>query len=215
MLSRLPLRGSASFIDIDIREGTMIDAQNWHAVVQPHINTQQRIDALWDWPALYTNCMVLEAGLGRKVSLQCIDIPNAHGESVPLAMMLLSVGYPALDGSYNGSVFLWYLAAAPGAALTAMGVLYQKPMLILQALIDTAIQLSSEQGYDGRVALHAAQAGKHELYCKYRDDARMLTLRHNAVLSLGRRMKGGNDGRYFWTDPKLAQSLSNSLDYLR
>ncbi|CUI03445.1 hypothetical protein BN2497_1667 [Janthinobacterium sp. CG23_2] len=39
-----------------------------------------------------------------------------------------------------------YLAAAPSNALQAMSFTYQRPMLILHAIIDAAIQCSFELG---------------------------------------------------------------------
>jgi hypothetical protein len=96
-----------------------------------------------------------------------------------------------------------------------MNFVHNKPALIVSALVDIAIQRSYELGYDGSVGLHAAPQGGNELYCLYRDDVKMLALGSNAKLTLGRRLKGGNDGRYFWSSPKLSQALSNSLNYLR
>lgn len=215
MLHRLPLRGGKLFIDVDIYEGRLADAQTWDWHVQPHLRGTERLDAEWDWPWLFSKSVLIEAARGRRVSLQCVNVPNSEGVSVPLGLMLLSEGYPALDGTSQESVFLWYLSSAPGAALAKMGVRYAKPNLVLHALIDTAIQRSYELGYDGRVGLHAAPRGGDDLYCRYRDDVRMSSLGGNTRLTLARRLKGGNDGRYFWCDPKLSQSLSNSLDYLR
>ncbi len=215
VLSRLPLKGSKSFVDVDIYEGTRVDAEAWDSYVQPHLRGTKRLDAQWDWPWLFNQSVLIEAARGRRVSLQCLNIRNNVGASVPLGLMLLSEGYPSLDGSARESVFLWYLASAPSSALVAMGVTYPKPNLVLHALIDVAIQRSYELGYDGSVGLHAAPEGGDELYCRYRDDVKMSSLGSNARLTLARRLKGGNDGRYFWSDPKLAQSLSNSLNYLR
>lgn len=68
---------------------------------------------------------LFERTFRRKASLECIDISNGDGRSVPLAIMLLSEGYPALDCSGQRSVFLWYLAAAPSNALQAMSFTHQ------------------------------------------------------------------------------------------
>lgn len=129
-------------------------------------------------------------------------------------MMMLSEGYPALDGGYTPCVYVWYAAAAPAAALKGLGAPSDRVSMILEALIDTAIQRSYELEYDGRVGLHAVASGGQQLFSKYRDKARMIPLLEKASLTVARSIKG-NDGRYFWIDPKLAQSLSNSLDFLR
>lgn len=193
----------------------MADALRWRALVQPHIRAAGRLDAAWDWPSIYKLSLACERTFGRNVSLQCIDIVNGGGTPLPLAIMLLSEGYPALDRRGQRGVLLWYLAAAPASALRAMGVMDQKPALVLRAIIDAAIQCSIRHGYDGRVGLHAAPAGKDALFRKYRDDARMTALGDEVNLSLLRRLRSGKDGRYFWVDPVLARSLSASLDYLR
>lgn len=215
LLSRLPLRESSSFIDICLRLGDLTDAKNWHTTIQPDVINAKRPDAKWNWPNMLTRIGPLERRLGRDVSLYCLEGPNQSGQAVPLAMMLLCEGYPALDGGATDSVFLWFLAATPEATLKKLGVTYRRPALLVEALVDTAIQRSYELGYDGRVGLHAAPEGGDPLYCRYRDGARMVALRGAAEISWARRLLGKNDKRYFWSDPKLSQSLSNSLDYLR
>lgn len=204
-------------MNIEIFEGTSNDAQVWQDHVQPYIRTANRLDSSWNWPQLFTTTVTLEAARGRRVSLFCMNVPNATNGSVPLAIMLLSEGYPALDGTQDGSVFLWYLASAPSTALQHLGFVYNKPSMVVPALVDTAIQRSYELGYDGRVGLHAAMQGGDTLYCIYRDQTRMTALGGGAKISLVRRLTGltGGNGRYFWCDPKMAQTLSNSLNYLR
>lgn len=202
-------------IDIHVHEGAMTDARRWHALVQPHIRASGRLDAGWEWPSMYKRSQICERTFSRNASLQCIDIVNGAGTLVPLAIMLLSEGYPALDRRGQRGIFLWYLAAAPANALHAMGLTQQRPMLVLRAIIDAAIQCSIRRGYDGRVGLHAARAGKEALLRKYRDDVCMTALGDEVNLSLLRRIRSGKDGRYFWVDPVRARSLSASLDYLR
>jgi hypothetical protein len=215
LIRRLPLRGSTDFIDVNIRPGTIDDARTWHEQVQPYMHKNKRVDAAWNWPSMLKRYSFIESLRRRDVSLFCLELPGKKGNAVPLALMMLSEGYPAIDGSGQGSVFLWYLAKAPSPALNALGYAFASPALVLEALLDTAIQRSYELGYDGRVGLHAAPEGGIDLFCKYRDDTRMTALLRKAVLSQGRRMLTGNDDRYFWTGPDLSRSLSKSFDYLR
>lgn len=202
-------------MDIQVHQGTTADAQLWHANVQPYVRRARRLDADWNWPVLYRSSQIFERTFRRKASLQCIDISNSEGRAVPLAIMLFSEGYPALDLCRYRSVFLWYLAAAPSAALQSMGLAHRRPALVLRAIIDAAIQHSVQLGYQGRVGLHAMAAGKDELLRKYRDEVRMRSLGRELTLSLPRRLKGGNDGRYFCVDPLLAKSLTAGMDHLR
>jgi hypothetical protein len=215
-LRRLPLKDDLRYIDVNIRKGNLADAEIWQQYVQVHIaQTAGRIDAGWNWPALFTRWMMSESVIGRDVSLFCLEVPGETDRAVPLAIMLISEGYPSLDGSHENSVYLWYLASAPTMALLAMGFVHPRPCMIVEALLDVAIQRSYELGYDGRVGLHAAKEGGTGLFNRYRDNVRMKALLSAASLTIGRKLKGGNDGRYFWTDPKLSQSLANSLNYLR
>lgn len=213
-ISRLPIKHSTAFTDIVVRECGLPEAMTWHAAIQPFVDPK-RPDARWDWPSLYRTWHTREKLLGRNVSLFCVELPATDGSSVPCALMLLSEGYPSLDGNTSDSVFLWYVATAPDVALHKLGVSFGRPSHLLESLVDTAIQRSYELGYDGRVGLHAAPEGGDWLYTLYRDRVRMTALRSNAALTWGRRLHRGNDGRYFWSDPKLSQSLCNSLDYLR
>lgn len=216
-LKRLPLHGSKSFIDIDVRKGTVVDTKNWDALVQPHIVAARPAapDAKWGWSWLLRRSIGTERALGRNVSLFCLDVAGNNGKAIPLGMVMLSEGYPSLDGNNDPCVYLWYLAAAPSGALTALGANSMKPSMILEALLDVSIQRSFELGYDGRVGLHAHKSGGDGLFVKYRDRTRMRALSNNVSISFARQLVGGNDGRYFWVDPKLSQALSNSLNYLR
>jgi hypothetical protein len=212
-VNRLPVVGSSAFVDVVVRQGSIKDARNWHALIQPHVAKQAALDAKWHWPRMFLHYSASERLMGRRVRLMCIDIPQGD-VALPLARLLLSEGYPSLDGSSRKCVYVWYLAAAPTAALEAQGLSY-RPLMALEAIIDTAIQRSMELGYDGRVGLHAHAAGGYKLYCKYRDRARMRALKGAAELTWARRLSGGNDGRYFWSDGTLSKSLVNSLAYLR
>ena len=215
-LRRLPFKDDSRYIDVNIRKGNMLDAEIWQEYVQGYIAEMGgRIDAGWNWPALFTRWAMSESVMGRDVSLFCLEVPVEADTAAPLAIMLISEGYPSLDGSQENSVYLWYLASAPTTALRAMGFAHPRPCMIVEALLDVAIQRSYELGYDGRVGLHAAKEGGSGLFNRYRDNVRMKALLSAASLTVGRKLKGGNDGRYFWTDPKLAQSLTNSLNYLR
>jgi hypothetical protein len=101
-IKRLPLLERESFIDIDIRIGTAQDPLNWDKLVQPHIVAARpnAPDAKWRWPWIVWRSAKSENALGRSTSLFCLDVPSRSGSAVPMAMMLLSEGYPALDGGF-------------------------------------------------------------------------------------------------------------------
>jgi hypothetical protein len=220
-IKRLPISGAQTYVDVLVECVGLKEAQYWDQNIQPEIVKQNRLDAKWRWPAYFEWYSASESLRKRNISLYQIGVPAAAGKKAPLALMLLSEGYNALAGG-GKSVFVWYLATAPSQALANLGVHYAKPELLLPAIIDTAIQRSMELGYDGRIGLHAApnpkDAARHiGLYKSYRDQARLKALAkgEKVDLSVGRRIMASNDGRYFFANEKLAQALSNTLDYLR
>jgi hypothetical protein len=220
-IKRLPISKSSAFVDVNVRMVGTKEALFWDKNVQPYIQAQNRLDATWRWPSLFSRYGKLESLSGRAVSLFQIGIPTSIGTEAPLGLMLLAENYPFLQG-VGDSVFIWFLATSPTQALAKLGVTYSKPEMLLPALIDTAIQRSIELGYEGRIGLHAApnpgdQKRHTSLYTNYRDTARLKALPKSTKvnLSLGRALRVPNDGRYFFANEKLAQALSNSLDYLR
>jgi hypothetical protein len=187
---------------------------NWLQRIQPVIRKlPNRLDRNWSWSRLYRYLPLVEQMRGRNLAGYAIHVKNDHGDAVPAGLVLLSLGYPALDDHREQSLFLWYLTAAPIEALQDLKV-SAKPRL-LEILVDIALVVSEAQGYSGRIGLHAAnEAGNPEaqkFLQNYQTRCQLLSLPMDVKMpSMWRR----NDGRYFYTTPLVAQERMAALDYL-
>jgi hypothetical protein len=76
-------------------------------------------------------------------------------------------------------------------------------------LLDNAIVLSQNAGLGGRIGLHAATAGGDGLLAVY---GRCGLLRLPATRPLPPLIRRANDGRFFYTDGGVAESLAAALD---
>lgn len=200
-------------IPCDIVEGTLDDARNWHALVQPHCRAapdfQPETD--WNWPRTLLSTQFAERILGRDcVYLQLTTF--AGGQRIPLGQVLLSVGYDFLPNVRQRCVYLWFLAAAPETFLQV----YQLPRVkILRPMIDTAIRFSLLNGYDGRICLHALPCKDPQyhadLFAKYVN----LGLTPIPANQRIRKMTKPNDGRYLYCDNNTWLGISSPLDYCR
>ena len=78
-----------------------------------------------------------------------------------------------------------------------------------RVLLDIAIVLSQNAGFDGKIGLHAAAAGGEALLAMYENCG--LT-RLPAVATLPQPIHRNNDGRYFYADEVVAEFLAGLLD---
>lgn len=139
---------------------------------------------------------------------------NVFGDAVPVGLVLLSLGFPALDDHREKAVFLWYLTAAPMNALERNGVSVNPRLL--EVLVDIALVVSETQGFGGRIGLHAADEDGNpasvKLFEAYKTRCRLLSLPKDANMpGIVRK----NDGRYFYTTPLLARERMAALDDIR
>lgn len=203
------------FTPVDVVDLTDQVLNNWHQRIQPVIHkSPNRLDRKWPWSRMYRYLPLLEQFRGRNMAGYAVQVENDDGDAVPAGLVLLSLGYPALDDHREQSVFLWYLTSAPVEALQDAKV-SARPRL-LEILVDIALVVSEAQGYGGRLGLHAAdEAGNpeaQELLKNYETRCKLLPLPPSTTMpNLSRR----NDGRYFYTTPLVAQELMATLDYLR
>lgn len=188
----------------------------WHQQIEPVIRKlPTRLDRKWNWSPMYRYLpLALEKMMGRDLPGYAVLVLNDDGDVVPAGLVLLSVGYPALDADRESSVFLWYLTSAPLEALQGLKV-GSKPRL-LEILVDIAFVVSEARGYHGRIGLHAEdEPGNPEaqkLLDRYQTRCGLLSLPPDASMrGLARR----NDGRYFYATPRVAQERMAALDYLR
>lgn len=187
----------------------------WNRKIQPVIReSHYRLDRNWNWSKMYRYLPIGERIMGRGMAGYAVQVQNDYGDEVPAGLVLLSLGFPALDDNREKSVFLWYLTAAPTKALRDLGI-SAKPKL-LEILVDIALVVSKAQGYSGKIGLHAANEGGNpeaakQLLENYHTRCHLLTLPPSAKIP-GVRV---NDGRYFYTTPQVAEMQMAALDYLR
>lgn len=194
-----------------VAAGTIQDARQWQRDVQPHIRKlPKQVGQDWKWPNLVTATQSFERLMGRRATY--VQLVMERGlAAVPIAQMILSVGYPFLAAREKSSVYLWYLARAPETYLNQFGI---PKIRVMPYLVDTAIQISFQAGFQGRVCLHAASSGNRfyddQLFDAYQV-AGMVQLPPHKSVGLSK----SNDGRYFTCDESKALALSATLDYLR
>jgi hypothetical protein len=201
-----PTTSAATVIEANIR-----DAVTWHELVQPYIDADKsRLDRGWDWVKFLLLAELVEEIFGRQVAYIQIVCPAPGTETlIPIAQMIVSSGYPFVAKRTERSEFVWWLTAAPETFLANHGI---QPLSTLKGLIDTAIQLSAMEGFEGRIGLHADPAGGTDLLEKYTHvGLKRLGRFWPVIVGKARR----NDGRYFYSDSELSLKLSDRLDFLR
>jgi hypothetical protein len=112
--------------------------------------------------------------------------------------------YPHLDvrSTDTQATFAWFLATAPDTALSGLGV--AEPPSLGRTCTDIALTTSFNLAHQGRIGLHAAQAGGPALLRFYGNHCGLLQLPAAAVLPVSR----ANDGRFFYTDDMRAGQLA-------
>jgi hypothetical protein len=212
-VSHAPLR-AGGVTPVQISPLTYNDTVFWHQQVQPDIHKlPDRLDEHWHWPSLLLGLSAVELLRQRQLVGYAALVQNNVGLAVPAGLVLLSIGFPALDEPNEDAVFLWYLTAAPTGTLTRLGVA-AKPAL-LEVLVDIGIVESHARGYQGRLGLHAANRGNSPastaLYNSYHRRCGLQSVSSTIKLPGVRR----NDGRYFVATPAIASARIQALDYLR
>ena len=209
---------------------TMKLARYWHTSVQSHIDNPNspantphvRADVGWDWRLL----LLMSRALPR-VRAYAYVTPNTNGLAVPIGMLLTYANYPWLADHKEKSSYIWFLAAAPDCAQTAVNVPF--PLSMGRALVDAGFVESEADNNDGRIGLHADPNGGNfllEFYEKYcglskLPKTHMLPLGPTGVRqAVGQLMQGLghgalNDGRYFTGSPAEAKSFMYPWKTLR
>lgn len=207
--------GGEQVARIALRVGLMRsqDAAFWQRSVHPFIESSQhpRADRHWDWRVLRRVLPLAQYLRQRRCLALTTFARSDRDEAVPVAMHLLIERYPHLPQPQERQAsFLWFLAAAPKEAFLPLGLSGPPPSLG-RVCIDTALVASFIAGCEGRIGLHCAAAGGVRLVSFYQDQCKLLNLEEKVEKIGGRR----NDGRFFYTESELAESLLHELDELR
>jgi len=124
-------------------------------------------------------------------------------------MSILIDDYPHLDiEDPSQSNFVWFISAGDSGVLSKeFGV--SDPPSLGRALLDCAIVLSENAGFDGRIGLHSAPQGGQRLLDFYvKCGLTNLPKEASLPVSVTRR----NDGRFFCAGVSAAAALAAILD---
>lgn len=211
-------KASKGAVPIEVVPMTADYAAFWHQAIQPFTETAAvpRADRRWHWGLLFHAARFLP-----RARCYCVTTPAPSGDSVPAGMLLVIGDYPWLRSRRYKSTFLWFLAAAPDSAMTALGI--TDPPSLGRALVDTSIVDSYRSGHDGRIGLHAAPSGGVRLFDFYKNACNLLNLPRFLVLPLSAasvqqtlaNLPVANDGRFFYTDNACATSFINHWSHWR
>lgn len=197
-------------VDLRMTHMAAADALWWDRRLGPHhVKNPERADRYWPWSILLPMCHLVQRVHGRHCRPLVIWARADSGRFLRVGMSILIEAYPALNVAAPArSEFLWFLSAADGEVLRAEFGMSHPPALG-RVLIDNAIVLSQNAGFDGRTGLHAARAGGEALLEVYRHCG-LLQLAGTQALPHG--VRAVNDGRFFYTDEAVAEGLARNLD---
>jgi hypothetical protein len=201
-------------VPVLVRATKREDTRFWDRYVRRHVRAcdPPRADHEWRWRRILGSAGLVARVLGQEPTGFTLGVEYAELDAfVPCAMVFLAGRFPAVDDPSVDSVFLWFVASAPRSFLDEALPPELKPGRLGEAALDIAVTHSLNNGLDGRIGLHADEAGGDTLLDWYQ--ARGLTsLAREAPL---RRRLSTNDGRYFFFSPETALAFSRSLDEFR
>jgi len=192
---------------------TASDALWWDARLGPHLALiAGRADRFWPWSALLPVCHLVQLAKRRFCRALVIWARADNGQFVRAGMSILIERYPYLEiGTPSDSYFLWFISAADSGVLSShFGV--SDPPALGRVLLDDAIVLSQNDGLSGRMGLHAAAGGGPALIAVY---VKCGLLRLPAAAALPKAIGARNDGRFFYADEPVAETLAALLDSAR
>lgn len=215
LISKLRVANTARVVEAEVRPCSFADVVTWQRRIHtPFIAPGRGIGSDWDWPALYLGCHFSEQMLGRQALAFQVRVADPAGDAVPVAQALLSLPYAWPGGRAQQCVFLWFVAAAPAAALSAFGVVDR--FSVLPAVLDVAVQVSRSHGLEGRIGLHAAVGRTareaEDLARRYPNYG---LRRRSKLLGYFRFPHRPENGRLFYFTPEDAMAFSAQQDDLR
>jgi hypothetical protein len=198
-------------VDIRVTDMTARDALWWDARLGPkHASMTARADRFWSWSVLLPMCHLVQRAKRRYCRPLVIWARTDAGRFLRAGMCIVIEDYPYLDSRRPGqSNFIWFMSAADAQMLAADFGMSHPPALG-RVLLDNAIVLSQNAGLEGRMGLHAARAGGDGLLVMY-SRCGLTRLPVSSALPL----RVTNDGRFFYADEAVAETLAAALDASR
>lgn len=174
-----------------------------------HRLDRTRADRLWVWSALLPFCRVIQQRKRRKCRALVIWARDGERRFVRAGMAILIEDYPHLDiNDRSGSHFVWFISAADSDVLKYCHGVSEPPSLG-RVLIDCALISSEDAGFNGRIGLHASHKGGQRLLDFY---VRRGLIRLAEAAQLPASVRRRNDGRFFYANVDVANSLARALD---
>jgi hypothetical protein len=200
-------------VDIRVTDMTARDALWWDTRLGPkHASIAARADRSWSWSVLLPMCHLVQRAKRRYCRPLVIWARTDEGRFLRAGMSIVIEEYPHLDIEHPGeSNFMWFMSAADSQVLAAEFGMSHPPALG-RVLLDNAIVLSQNAGLEGRIGLHAAPAGGDGLLMMY---GRCGLMRLPATAVLPPAVRRRNDGRFFYADERVAETLAVALDASR
>jgi hypothetical protein len=200
-------------VDIRVTDMTARDALWWDTRLGPkHASIAARADRLWSWSVLLPMCHLVQRTKRRYCRPLVIWARTDEGRFLRAGMSIVVEDYPYLDVRHPGkSNFVWFMSAADSEVLAAEFGMSHPPALG-RVLLDNAIVLSQNAGFEGRMGLHAAPAGGDGLLAMY---GRCGLTHLPATAALPPAVRRVNDGRFFYADEVVAERLAAALDASR
>jgi hypothetical protein len=200
-------------VDVRVTDMTAADAVWWDARLAPRLaQVGGRADRHWSWSVLLPLCHLVQRAKRRHCRPLVVWARADDRRFLRVGMSILIEDYPYLEAKRPcGAYFAWFLSAADAGVLRD-GFAMSHPPALGRVLLDDAVVLSQNAGLGGRLGLHAARAGGASLLKVYRRCG-LLGLPRSAELPPG--VRRPNDGRFFYADERVAETLAAALDASR
>jgi hypothetical protein len=165
-----------------------------------------RADFDWDWEWMIPR-LTVTAGMRRKPRLFQVNLAQ---DNFPVGMVSMLEHERWPEDRSQKAVFVWYLTAAPGPAVSKYGA----PKKLMQAALDVGVTVALNGSAQGRLWLHAAPEGGQKLFDWYGKQG-LVNIASDVILPSARYPVRVNDGRYFQLTPEQARQVSSNMDGFR
>ncbi len=218
---RAPSRSGRS-VDLRVSHMRPEHAIWWQSHVQPVIDDMPgRADRGWNWLVHFPFTTLAGRVLRQRPAGFTVGIvsDDPDGPLVPCVMVQLLARFRLRAKSVNRSAYLWYLSAAPVAALTDVPEHPMTPETVPKRLgtigLDVAVTHSFNRRRRGRVALYADEEGGSQLLDWYQSRGMAVLSPDQRLPRSIRRLVKPSDGRYCYYTDQGALEASRALDDLR
>jgi hypothetical protein len=185
------------------------DAAWWDARIGARHAFMRRADRYWTWTILLPVLQLIQLRKRRFCRALVLWARADNGGFVRSGMSMFIEDYPYLGSSTaKSSEFVWFISAADPEVLATNFRMTRAPSLA-RIMLDMGIVLSQNAGFSGRIGLHAATAGGEDLLNLY---SHCGLLRLPAAAAFPQAIRRKNDGRFFYADEIVAETMAALLD---